>query len=211
MAYIYKNYENFWNVFMETGTKERAIIIMWDDKHLITSAIFSPGKGIRVELKKTGEEKAFYSIGWILFANHMLPPVTEGCEWEKDLIDFMKGLAKMFPDTGHMMYFSPSCSEDILHYIQSGRDLYNPLIQTYFFVYNAENAIATYKVSSNIAYDLAKQSEETGEYWGAFFGPGGQVYDEAEALELFGNILKSTPTAWYDTEDYTLESAGSIK
>lgn len=60
-------------------------------------------------------------------------------------------------------------------------DLYNLNTGAYVFLYNIDGGICVYYLDSEEAYDIAKQAE--GEYWGAFLGAGGNVYDDP--MEFF--------------------------
>lgn len=75
----------------------------------------------------------------------------------------------------HLHFNSPEELEDM---ILSGNDLYNPVLEQYVFVYNDKDAIAVY---SNIEIDYAKELQEKAEvddeYWGAYLGAGGVIYD----------------------------------
>ena len=61
--------------------------------------------------------------------------------------------------------------------IESG-DLYNDERCIYAFIYNDRGAVCVYDISNEEAEDLEKKSEEYDEYWGAFLGIGGLIYDE---------------------------------
>lgn len=75
----------------------------------------------------------------------------------------------------HLHFNSPEELEDM---ILSGNDLYNPVLEQYVFAYNINGAIAVY---SNIEIDYAKELQEKAEvddeYWGAYLGAGGVIYD----------------------------------
>ena len=75
-----------------------------------------------------------------------------------------------------MKFASP---EQLLGYIQSGRDLYSPSEKTYVFVYNQDGSICTY---DNISEEKASILMEQDEYWGAYLGCGGGIYDTEEYI-----------------------------
>ena len=65
------------------------------------------------------------------------------------------------------------------------RDLYSPTLELYIFAYNDIGSICCYNISPSEAATLERKSrEQQGEYWGAFLGPGGSIYDAPEH-ELF--------------------------
>ena len=66
----------------------------------------------------------------------------------------------------------------MLDYLISGNDLYSPDIEAYVFGYNEAGAIACYDISKEQAVELDRKSRLFGEYWGAFLGPGGYIYDD---------------------------------
>lgn len=65
-------------------------------------------------------------------------------------------------------------SKKMREYIQSGRDIYSPSLEIYMFLYNEEGAICQY----SIRQDEAKELNEKDEYWGAYLGTGGIIYDD---------------------------------
>ena len=73
-----------------------------------------------------------------------------------------------------------SSGKEMLDYITDGHDLYAPLHGFYVFHYNDRGAIALYIVRQETAIILERDSRASGEYWGAFLGPGGWIYDAAE-------------------------------
>ena len=69
-------------------------------------------------------------------------------------------------------------AREMLDYIQEGNDLYNPNDESYVFLYNGYGSIAEYGISKEHAKELAKQAKENDEYWGAFLGPHGYIFDD---------------------------------
>ena len=60
-------------------------------------------------------------------------------------------------------------------------DLYNAEKEIYVFQYNEVGSIACYNISNKEAEKLRELSKENdGEYWGAFLGIGGYIYDDPE-------------------------------
>ncbi len=57
-------------------------------------------------------------------------------------------------------------------------DYYNPITEQYVFLYNDNNSIAVYSnIDEAEAQKLSALANETDEYWGAFLGVGGYIYD----------------------------------
>lgn len=75
--------------------------------------------------------------------------------------------------------------KEMYEYLTNGSDLYNVNTGDYVFVYNDANAICAYNLSPEKVEELVKVFNETGEYWGSFLGPGGNIlfnpdYDDNE-------------------------------
>ena len=68
--------------------------------------------------------------------------------------------------------------EQMLEFINSNHDLYSRKAETYVFNYNEAGSVCTYSIDENEAKQLAKKSKANGEYWAAFLGIGGQIYDD---------------------------------
>lgn len=70
--------------------------------------------------------------------------------------------------------------QEMLEYLQSGRDLYSPEKELYVFLYNDAGSIAAYSVDRDEAMRLSGLSiAHEGENWSAFLGVGGQIYDDS--------------------------------
>ena len=70
-------------------------------------------------------------------------------------------------------------AEQMLSYINEGNDLYSCKAQIYVFSYNDAGSVCTYKIDAEAAAYLAKQVENSAEqYWGAFLGVGGLIWDD---------------------------------
>lgn len=80
---------------------------------------------------------------------------------------------------------------EMLETLKNGTDLYNPVTMHYVFGYNEAGSIAVYFVTTDEAEELKKKSDDTGEYWGAFLGAGGSIYDD-ESYEGRRNPLELT-------------------
>lgn len=75
-----------------------------------------------------------------------------------------------------------SSANDMLEKIKVN-DYYNYITEEYVFTYNDRDSIAVYNIDKDEAKKLSKQAKENDEYWGAFLGPGGYIYDEPENFE----------------------------
>ena len=71
-----------------------------------------------------------------------------------------------------------SSPEQMLNTVLNDVDLYNKITGDYVFHYNNAGAIAVYNLTSEEADKLDSQSAESNEYWGAFLGVGGTIWDE---------------------------------
>lgn len=70
--------------------------------------------------------------------------------------------------------------EEFLDALDCG-DYYNPITETYVYVYNDCGSICFYSVDVEYAKELIKkQLDWDGEYWGAFLGRGGSIVDSEE-------------------------------
>lgn len=77
-----------------------------------------------------------------------------------------------------MSFNSP---EQMLDAILKGeKDLYNVKTGDYVFHYSESGSIAVYNLTSEEAEELDKKAIENGEYWGAFLGGGGEIWDDPE-------------------------------
>lgn len=70
-----------------------------------------------------------------------------------------------------------STVEEMISTLQNDIDLYNALTEEYVFGYNTDGAIAIYNVSIEQAKELEEKTKTSGEYWGAYLGAGGTIYD----------------------------------
>lgn len=66
--------------------------------------------------------------------------------------------------------------EKLLDCIRTGVDLYSPSLELYMFLYNDAGAVCTYSIAHDHALELVQQDE----YWEAYLGPGGSIYDDPE-------------------------------
>lgn len=79
-------------------------------------------------------------------------------------------------------------------------DYYNHITEEYVFTYNDRDSIAVYNIDKDEAKKLSKQAKENDEYWGAFLGSGGYIYDEPGNFEWCENHFKED--GWITTTDY---------
>lgn len=67
---------------------------------------------------------------------------------------------------------------EMLDYIKEGNDLYNPVLETYVFLYNDCGSIAIYSITVEHANILSKKAADIDGFWGGCLGPGGYIYDD---------------------------------
>lgn len=79
-------------------------------------------------------------------------------------------------------------------------DYYNHITEEYVFTYNDSDSIAVYNIDKDEAKKLSKQAKENDEYWGAFLGPGGYIYDKPINSEWCESHFKED--GWITTTDY---------
>lgn len=81
-------------------------------------------------------------------------------------------------------------AEEMLEFIQDGNDLWSESAGLYVFVYNDAGSICTYNIDLTQAKELSLKAELYDEYWSAFLGWGGSIYDEPQNLELCEKLYK---------------------
>lgn len=71
-------------------------------------------------------------------------------------------------------------------------DLYNEDKELYVFLYNDAGAVCVYDITKEMAAGLRQKSNEANEYWGAFLGVGGRIYDNPMDFcdDHYGGIWK---------------------
>ena len=92
-----------------------------------------------------------------------------------------------------------SSANDMLEKLKAN-DYYNHITEEYVFTYNDRDSIAVYNIDKDEAKKLSKQAKENDEYWGAFLGPGGYIYDEPKNSEWCESHFKED--GWITTTDY---------
>ena len=92
---------------------------------------------------------------------------------------------------------------EMLKFIQDGNDLWSPSEELYIFVYNEDGAICTYNIDLTEAKELSLKAELHDEYWSAFLGWGGSIYDPPRNLELCEMLYDVTD--WKFTENIFVE------
>ena len=93
-------------------------------------------------------------------------------------------------------------AEGMYHYLCNNGDLYNPVNETYMFQYNEDGAICCYSISEDHAAELAVKSIEDGEYWGAYLGTGGYIYEAEKALEICSDFADEN---WINCREYAAD------
>lgn len=81
-------------------------------------------------------------------------------------------------------YYKFKSGQEMLDVIQSGVDLYSSEVELYVFAYNYCGSICVYEIEHKKAYELAVQVNEDGEYWGAYLGLGGSIYDDKSYKDI---------------------------
>lgn len=71
--------------------------------------------------------------------------------------------------------------KEMLDLLQTDTDLYNLQTGDYVFRYNEAGSIAVYSLSLKEAEQLQAKAEAEDEYWGAYLGFGGSIYDVPES------------------------------
>ena len=69
-------------------------------------------------------------------------------------------------------------------------DLYNPETGSYVFLYNECGSICQYDIDRDEAGELCIEQSENGDYWCAFLGVGGNIYDDP-SCECYEDYLTS--------------------
>lgn len=89
-------------------------------------------------------------------------------------------------------------------------DLYSPTLGYYVFLYNEAGAICHYELDTEEAKELATQAAEDNEYWAAYLGVGGHIWDSPDD-ETFKPSLGCNnmdfceayyQNDWIDTRDF---------
>lgn len=80
-------------------------------------------------------------------------------------------------------------------------DLYSVESERYVFTYNDGGSICIYYIDKDEARKLAQMAHEDDEYWGAYLGTGGTVYDEPE-----WKLEELIAEDWIDTRDVYYEA-----
>ncbi len=102
-------------------------------------------------------------------------------------------------------------AEEMLKLIQSGVDLYSEKAEKYVFCYNEAGSLCCYTIDTDEAKELASQAVEHDEYWGAFLGVGGYIWDDpsydgfdpdnhSSNLDLCEDLVEFDD--WVDTRQY---------
>ena len=68
--------------------------------------------------------------------------------------------------------------KEMYDFIVGGSDLYNAKTGQYVFVYNDNGAFCEYILEEECAKKVAAKAVRNDEYWGAFLGIGGNIYDD---------------------------------
>jgi hypothetical protein len=83
-------------------------------------------------------------------------------------------------------------------------DMYCPEENLYAFLYNDDDAICVYDwITPEVAADLQKHAKEHDEYWGAFLGVGGEIYEfnDEDRPDPLDFCLQYCKCNWVKCED----------
>ena len=91
--------------------------------------------------------------------------------------------------------------QEMLETIKNDVDLYNRETEQYVFNHSGCGNIAVYYISNEDADELAKEDD----YWGAYLGVGGAIYDSEEYIRE--NYPEDKTNAdWYTNIDWCNEN-----
>lgn len=106
-------------------------------------------------------------------------------------------------------------AKEMLDYINDNHDLYSRKAEKYVFNYNEDGSICTYDITEDEANELVKQAKAINEYWGAFLGIGGKIFDDVSCgyyqdgqmsnLECCEELIRYED--WIDTKQYPVKSS----
>ncbi len=89
-------------------------------------------------------------------------------------------------------YYQFDSSKEMLETLQNGIDLYCKELGSYAFAYNDSGSICFYNgISEELAKELKNKQFESGEYWGAFLGAGGEIYDDPSYEDFNPNLTSN--------------------
>ena len=80
-------------------------------------------------------------------------------------------------------------TDAMLAAINADNDFYNKTTGEYVFKYSESGSIAVYRLDMEEALELQKKAMEDKQYWGAYLGPGGYIYDNPDRRDC--NILET--------------------
>lgn len=69
-------------------------------------------------------------------------------------------------------------AKEMFDYVSGDRDLYNLETCDYVFKYSEIGSFAVYDLSLDEAEELEQKAVEGNEYWGAYLGVGGYIYND---------------------------------
>lgn len=74
-------------------------------------------------------------------------------------------------------------ADKMLAAINADKDFYNINTGDYVFNYNECGSIAVYILSLEKAAEIQEKAKADKQYWGAYLGPGGRIYDDLSRVE----------------------------
>ena len=99
-----------------------------------------------------------------------------------------------------------SSPEDFYNELQFS-DMYCPELGYYVFSYNDRGAVCHYDIDLEEAAELSKMSRKYNDYWAAYLGPGGHIWDaegDTETPPNPGCSNKDFCEAYYNHKWYTV-------
>ena len=93
-------------------------------------------------------------------------------------------------------------AEEMLEKLQT-TDMYNADTGEYVFLYSETGDICTYTLEEEEAKKLAQKTKEHHEYWGAFLGIGGRIWEAESGDNLEFCKTRFTDSHWIDVSPET--------
>ena len=71
-----------------------------------------------------------------------------------------------------------------------GHDLYCIDLGMYVYTYNDGGSVVQYYIDGDEAKALSQMANKANDYWEAYLGPGGHIYDGEDALALLEEYMR---------------------
>lgn len=99
-------------------------------------------------------------------------------------------------------------AKEMYEVLSKGKDLYNPNLEKYVFLYNTDGALCVYDIDMEHAKKLEEMAASEKESWSAFLGIGGRILDDEKYDRNLENDDYLAPS--YDFCEETFCIAGWI-